>query len=249
MIQCPLFRLIHVNVWFTQLFFGSQSKELFSTSNLPVPTASFWEPYLQLNIYIRNRHIKTGPTLSAVKLIHELKIKIPPYNTFEKDPEKFKPLNRAATWWPAFFRPHLKTKWYSPEEAKHFLPTPPLYHKRMNSIWPGNIWRRNTYLEKAEKGRESNQMLKRASQIPHGQTQSKELQKWGWGGGGVGELHSEFSRSKSHVFYTVNAQDSESNSLHTVNVCSLRLTYRDRFTNLNTVLLPIIFILSYPIFK
>lgn len=190
MIQCPLFRLIHVNVHLNcSLEVKARSCFLPQTFQFPQHPS---ESPIYSSIYIRNRRIKTGSTLSAIKLIHELKLKIPPYNTFEKDPEKFKPLNRAATWWPALFRPHLKTKWYSPEEAKHLLPAPPLYHKRMNSIWPGNVWRRNTYLEKAEKGRESNQMLKRASQIPHGQTQSKELQKWG--GWGVGVVVSAGSR-------------------------------------------------------
>lgn len=154
-----------------QLFFVSQSKELFSTSNFPVPTASFLEPYLQLDI--RDRRIKTGSTLSTIKLIHELKIKIPPYNTFGEDPETFKPLIGQLVGDLHSSDPTWKQSDIPRKRWSTFSPPPPLYHKRMNSIWPSNIWPCNTYLEKAEKGREGSQMLKE----PHRYSMGKHNQK------------------------------------------------------------------------
>lgn len=155
----------------SQLFFVSQSKELFSTSNFPVPTASFLEPYLQLNIHARR--IKMGPTLSTIKLIRELKIKSPPYDTFGEDPETFKTTYRAASWRPALFRPHLKTKWYSPEEGKHLLPAPSTLSQKNEQHLAKQRLATQHLLGEGRERKEPSQLLKK----PHRYSVGKHNQK------------------------------------------------------------------------
>lgn len=134
---------------------------------------------------------------------------------------------KQFSWWSARFRPHLKTKRYSPGRVQVPLPAPALYHKRMNSIWPCNVSMRHL-LGESRKGKGIQSDVKRASQTHHGKTRTEDLQKGGMSAGsqqrlwcwtrlasqdhsacgalegmGVGEIYSEFSRTKSHVLYRV----------------------------------------------
>ena len=69
---------------------------------------------------------------------------------------------------------------------------------------------------------------------------------WGWEG-----IYSRALLNQVTCALHSDTQGSESNSLHAFNLYSLLLTYHEKFTNLNAVLLHIYFcfILSYPTFK
>lgn len=211
----------------SQLSFLSQSKGLFPTSNFPVPTGSLLEPLLQLNTCTKSIKTEFHPQHHH-KANSVTKNKNPSMQHIWQRPWEVKTIFVASYLVICMLQAPLENKAIFPWKSPSTSSLPLHFISEEWTAFGHAMFPCDTYLEKAEKGRESSQMLKE----PHRHTMGKHGQKNCRNEGcrqapdrGYGAEHSwspwtilhvvllkvwesgrytqEFSRTKSRVFYRV----------------------------------------------